>query len=987
MPRWIAALLVCTAASAAPWTFRADFQHGFNGWMSYPLPQDIGFDPTLSVEQSILVRQVASAGQSRLSTGVIRPLHFTASAGARIRLRYTAEWPSAGATLKLLLAGEDGKRYEAPLPASGAHEVTVTGRDLHLPTGGTPIEAVAIVGTSDEPAKGSNNRIELREVEIDAERTPEVRLRAPSLLSDPDRGHVAADVIEPVRGLTVGSAGPVRIRLKDASGRVAVERAIAAGGPQTVALGPGPAAGLWSAHIENTGGATNFSFLVLGALPAHPRVLLSAERLAQLPAPMRNLIHEQASAQSAKLKDATASGALIAGLPAGQTLRPSFDGELTEYFQIVESYSNAIAWSALDAAMNRDAAALDSARRNLLAMASWKTWTPPRFASHGMHTYYETGIVAQRLALAYDLIATRLMPAEKQEVADAFWTKCIAPTIEEYFTYDRMPAAASNWMSNSVGGALAAAIATAGDVPGWRAREGVALAQLTAAYERNLRGLFPGDGSEMEPAGYEHFAMQGLSWGAAALRGIGIRPSGMPQMLEAFWSPYYEMVRPGLVLDTGDFNGTFRSLSGFAFGAEFGGIPALRALYDRVERTGTPDLLDLLCCSQPAAKPAVKAALSRIFPTRGSAVLRSGWTPADTAIELRAGPWFNHEHHDQGSFQVSAFGTKLISEAGYANYYLDPNYPGYFTQAPGHNTVLVDDDAFSQIDYDGLLWKALRSFPAFTDRLLSAHANYIAADLAPAYGERVSSYKRQYVFLPPDVFIVRDNLRAPESHTFSWLLHAAENAAVEAHGGEATIRLPDAAVDVSAPGRWEVQATPVPAAVTQILGNVPVHPGQQQGPRRTALRLSSPRSDRATFEVKMQFRRTSAATRSSQAWALFRSGTGDLRHEKLASDGTVFAGRSADQWLAIGTRSVRDGSEVLFTANAATNIAWNRSPSELTLDVNMSSPAAISIREKAAAVFVDEAPVRYRESNGRVELPSIPKGEHRVRISIRAVPQ
>ena len=31
----------------APWTFRADWSGGFSGWMSFPLAQDIGYDPTL----------------------------------------------------------------------------------------------------------------------------------------------------------------------------------------------------------------------------------------------------------------------------------------------------------------------------------------------------------------------------------------------------------------------------------------------------------------------------------------------------------------------------------------------------------------------------------------------------------------------------------------------------------------------------------------------------------------------------------------------------------------------------------------------------------------------------------------------------------------------------------------------------------------------------------------------------------------------------
>ena len=87
-------LVLCgsaVAANRAPWTFRADFSYGLNGWMSYPLPQDIGFDPSLWVDQSaagpMLIRQVESVGQASLRAGFIRPLHFLADNRTRVRLR------------------------------------------------------------------------------------------------------------------------------------------------------------------------------------------------------------------------------------------------------------------------------------------------------------------------------------------------------------------------------------------------------------------------------------------------------------------------------------------------------------------------------------------------------------------------------------------------------------------------------------------------------------------------------------------------------------------------------------------------------------------------------------------------------------------------------------------------------------------------------------------------------------------------------------
>lgn len=1018
---WLAALLVWSSAAEVrqvPWTFRADFHHGFTGWMSYPLPQDIGFDPTLLVEQGpsgpTLIRQVVSVGESRVSAGFIRPLHFLANAGTRVHLRYTTTWPSAGASLKLLLAGEDGRRYETALPASGDHEITIGGEKLKLPDTVVAIEAIVMMGSAAQHAKGDTNRIELREFQVDALRPAQVSLVRPALLADPDRSRVAAQIVDPAAGLLLElGAGtfPVQVALKDGAGRTAVNRALAAPGRHVIPLGADARPGLWTASLKTANAQSDFSFLVLPAIPVHPRVLLSSERLAQLRsgaefAALRKQIHEQARAQSAKLKDAADAGAEIAGLPAGRTLRPSYDGELTSYPQLIEGYSSAIALGALDYTLAGDTASLEAARRELLAVARWSTWTPNQFASHGMHTYYETGIFGQRLAFAYDLIASSLSPEEKRQVEEAFWTKCIEPTVEEYFLYNRMPTAASNWMANSLGGALAAAVAVAGDVPDWRDREGVALAQLIAAYEWNLRGLFPGDGSEREPAGYHHFAMEGLSWGAAALRGLHIQPAGMADMLEGFWAPNYAMVSPSLMLDTGDFHGEYLSLAGFAFGAEFGGIPALRAFYDRLDKRGqTPDLLDLLCCTR-APEPAHEAPLSRIFGTRGSAVLRSAWEPDSTVITLRAGPWFNHEHHDQGSFQVAAFGTRLISEAGYANYYLDPNYSAYFTQAPGHNTVLVDDDAFSQADYDGPFWSALQKYATFTDHLLSSGLDYIAAAMAPAYGSRVSGYERQYLFLAPDVLIVRDDLRAAQPHVFTWLLHAAEGAAVDAQGSRATIRVGDAEADVTAGGAsaaWELRKMPLPASILQYSGNVLQHPnGDREAPQRYALRLSAPSAANARFEVAMQFRRHSAAGSelqpieisnasgfsggTSDVWALFRKAPGELRFHGLTSDGAVFAGRGGENWIAIGMRSVGEGGGPLLTASTAVNAAWSRSAEGIMLNLYLNAPTAITVRAAGtiASVSVDGVASRYRTRNGNLELSSLPKGEHRVWISTRA---
>jgi hypothetical protein len=567
-------------------------------------------------------------------------------------------------------------------------------------------------------------------------------------------------------------------------------------------------------------------------------------------------------------------------------LHAQYDGELNAYFQLLDSYANAVANVSKEA------------KSTLLAAVEWPTWTPPRFASHGSHTYYEAGLFAQKLAFGYDQMASELTQAEKERIANAFWKNVIEPTLDEYWRYDRMPLAASNWMANSVGGALMAAVVTEGDISGWRDREGAALTKLAALYVRNLKALFPGDGSELEPIGYQHFAMEGFSWGAIALDALQIHPRELDRMFQSFWWPRYAMVRPEVILDGGDFDGGLRNFDGFAYSAEHAGLPELRAFYEQRSAEGL--------------------SLSRVFSDRGSAVMRSGWDPQATVISLRAGPWFNHEHHDQGSFQVAAFGDRIISEAGYANYYKDPNYPTYFTQAPGHNTVLIDEDAFSQADGGGRI----------VSHVFSPNVDYVEADLSGAYDNQVSAYTRRYLFLRPDVLIVADDLRAPQLHEFTWLLHPADGTLSSVSGKQVRIETASAAADViGVESSWEMKTTPLPVSLFQDLNRAAIRD-------RYVLRLKSARAREARFTVGMQFRSRKAGVPGSfststvpfgtgfrdsgSGWTvLFRSGSQPMQLPEFSSSAQVIAVRR------------REGELDVFVP-AATSININGSTERLS---------------------------------------------------------
>lgn len=1010
----------------SPWIFHDDFSHGIPAWMSYPLVQDIGYDPTLYTKKtggaSCLVRNVPSLGQHVLRVGMIKPLQFHASYLSSFNLQYEVAVGGPIKWVRFMLAGENGHLYELTLPDSpGLHTVREIGKSLALPATGVEVQAVILEAVVQSPAKGSANRLILRQLEIAAQRTAELPLVSPKLVRS-SAGGPWFDAVPLNPGasllLRVESKEPIKVQAFDNESHLVPNKLSPAG----KAFPPGAyivtflqrVPGFRRVIVADRRAQTEFWVLVVGSVPRHPRAYLSSVRLQEL----RNLSHStplfgavltQAQSLRARLTCSPKAGNWIAAMSTVSVF-PGLPG----YFRLLENYSNAISFNAVAYALSGSETAFEAARCGLLTVSEWPTWTPPWFAAHGLHTYYEVGVFSQRAAIGYDLIADRLTQKEKSIITQAAYRNAIEPTVEEYFLMDRMPIAASNWMANSVGGALACVAALYGDTPQWTGRLGTALVELAAAYEHLLTGLFPGDGSEAEPAGYEAFAMEGMACGTAALRAFHISLPQEKRMVEGFWWLRYAEVTPDLVLDTGDFGGQLRGLSGFAWEAEYGGDPSLRAFYDtaevgtlvgisKVQHTGrllemAPGILDLVCCSTP---PPVAPAPppSKIFPGRGSAVLRSGWKPTDTAISIRVGPWFNHEHHDQGSFQVAALGEKLISEAGYADYYRDPNYPTYFMQAPGHNTVLVNEDTFSQPGEDGRYWKALAQYPHFTTHLFSPAMDYLSAELAEAYDGALNQFRREFIFLKPDVLIVKDELHASNAHTYQWLLHIPMGDATRIDGSKAAIIGRKALVRLAAAGwntHWTLTATPV--ASDRLVGDN--HPVNE---RAYEFRLQSPSGKFAHFLVGMTFNRRAEQTvapavisddhregfrlvnSKSVRTVLFRTAPGALEIGPLSTDGRILGTlqvQSHETIFAADARTVNGNGQTIVAASSPVLLLLQRSAHGMKLRVWCGGVTRLRLQVPTIprTVLVDGRQTAPEIKNGFLELSNLTQGEHLVRI-------
>lgn len=996
------------------WKFREDFSKGIPGWMSFPLAQDVGYDPSIYTAQRLgapaLVRDVIADGQRQLRVGLVRPLRFRSTAASIFRLTCAVETPGHVAQLRLTLGSVSGKRYTTPLPSRGVPQgVQVTGQKLGLPAGGDDIEVVVVEAKVDNPIEGSHNRLILSKFGIEAQRTPAVPLLSPHLTHSEGMQVAVADAVSvPQRTLRIQTATPnlaATLILLDGSGKQAARSTFT--GSSTPDLSQA-SPGLWEAVVESGNRRTEFRFLVLGSTPPHPRVLLNGARIRQLQADarLRDGIHRRAEQSAA---------ATVFNSWAGENIehfsRISVLLGLPQYFTLMESYSNTASLGALDYVLNQNQQGLERAKKVLLETAGWPSWTPPWFAAQGLHTYYETGLFSQRLALAYDLIAEQLSPEEKSHIADGFLRNAIEPAIREYFLNDRMPIAASNHMAHAVGGAIADCVALEGDVPEWDERFAPRLAQLMVSYENLMQGLFPGDGSEAEPAGYEDFAMEGMSWGAAALGSLGIRSSAMDKMLQAFWWERYIRIRPDLLLDTGDFHGELASLPGFAWSAEYAQDPSLRAFYENdnnstvlaVSRSQdaksegasdpAPGLLDLVCCTQPLTS-SPPAPPSRAFRLRGSAVLRSGWDLDDTVISLRAGPWFNHEHHDQGSFQVAAFGEKLISEAGYSDYYKDPRYIDYFTQASGHNTVLLDHNPFSQGDYDGRYWRAFRTHPSIDRHLFTHNIDYLAADLGSAYKGELQQFTREYLFFKPGLLLIRDRLSSARPHQYTWLLHAPPGTETSVSKQTARIAGKHGAALISTPHeQWSIASQPIPITAYGEFEKGRIFP-------RVAFELDTPKQASHTFLVGMQFLKL-PATESLLKWKdennrvdfSARSGEDEIRGSfRKASQGELYVGDSStngdllaiskhgteNDVLVTGAQSMRSGGTQVFSATSPVDLLLHDTrggPREFHIACSEKTTAKLLSQHAPSAILVDGNPATAQYQNGAISL-TLTEGEH-----------
>lgn len=229
---------------------------------------------------------------------------------------------------------------------------------------------------------------------------------------------------------------------------------------------------------------------------------------------------------------------------------------------------------------------------------------------------------------------------------------------------------------------------------------------------------------------------------------------------------------------------------------------------------------------------------ARRFEPLGWALMRSSWKDDATFATFQCGPFLTgHQHLDNNAFTIHKRSLLAIDSGvnAYGEEVQTDYRTNYYSRTIAHNSILVYDpkEAFAggawagektggindggQVRRTGLerveeksqsdRWKngqivAYQHDPLYT---------YVVGDATRSYSPaKLRLFRRHFLFLPPDLFVVFDQVEATDaSFRKTWLLHSVQEPAT--HGSLITL--------VNGPGRLLCRTVlPIKPTITKIGG-------------------------------------------------------------------------------------------------------------------------------------------------------------------------
>jgi len=434
------------------------------------------------------------------------------------------------------------------------------------------------------------------------------------------------------------------------------------------------------------------------------------------------------------------------------------------------AYREALFNNAVAFASGREAEAGSFCRKLLLVIARWPQWNHPWMEARGFHTYYPLGEFAEAYALAYDVAFDLMTEAERKTVRNGLLQNYIVPAFKTYVEGDQVTSQSSNWISHIAGGALSSLIAIYGDEAALGNLEPW-LTGFLLKMHKYIVTAFGKDGSYGEGFRYYNFAMQSLAKILPPLKRlfrVDLTQPIYPSYLETLWS---SLISKNIGFSYGDTESYLKKeAQAWWIGTESGPMnnwawllslskdPYLAWLYRSLKEFDTlQEVLYEVDDIQPRKPDSL--GLVKFFPDVGTAVFKSGWGENDFVFSWRCGPFFNHQHMDQGTFYLADYGQVFLEERydGEHHYYDDPIYRTHAIQPISHNTILINRNPQSQKTGDPSGFApGMNDQAHFRSWLDSETFAFASGNLEALYRDKVKELKRSVLYIKPRSIVLID---------------------------------------------------------------------------------------------------------------------------------------------------------------------------------------------------------------------------------------
>jgi len=281
--------------------------------------------------------------------------------------------------------------------------------------------------------------------------------------------------------------------------------------------------------------------------------------------------------------------------------------------------------------------------------------------------------------------------------------------------------------------------------------------------------------------------------------------AGIDLMEKPFFSntPYYKLyTNPPYAeispFGDGEHRGPSRSMGQLMY--QFSALlndPYLRWYADFMKAdSGTGPLGIVLAGKAPTAKNPSALSPNRYFPGVGLVSLHSKLGDAQNDIHFlfHSDPYgtISHAHADENAFTIEAFGEALAIKSGYYPWYGSNHHRNWSWQTKSSNCITVNGGK-GQRPHDPLAKGRILAFRSWDEY------DYVAGDATEAYRGLLTRFHRHIVHVRPGIFVVFDDLAAPEPVAYEWWLHSLSEMELDEENQTVTVSQGDARMKVRFP--------------------------------------------------------------------------------------------------------------------------------------------------------------------------------------------